>query len=163
MIKKEFSIKNDTTTEGDEPFTFRLTLEGLNIDKYFKIVDKSQQMEISLSSDNKYTRDTQPENTFIITVTNTNYNVMTEQQRGVSIGYKLYDRDNPTDTLGNDLITSDVAFNGNNNYFQFGDNSTKVFTFDFEYNADGKNLRFELTNYDNFGINLPTLEYKTSQ
>ena len=160
---KEFSIKNDTTTEGDEPFTFRLTLGGLNIDKYFKIVDKSQQMEISLSSDNKYTRNTQPENTFVITVTNTNYSVMTEQQRGVSIGYKLYDRDNPTDTLGDTLIKSDVGFNGNNNSFQFGDNSTKVFTFYFTPTAAGKNLRFELTNYDNFGINLPTLEYKTSQ
>ena len=159
-----FSIKNDTTTEGDEPFTFRLTLEGLNIDKYFKIVDKSQQMEISISSDNRYTRDNDPENTFIITVTNTNYSVMTEQQRGVSIGYKLYDIDNPTDTLGDDLIVerTELPFNGNNNFFQFGSSSTKVFTFDFTPTAAGRDLRFELTNYDNFGINLPELVYKTS-
>ena len=31
---------------------------------------------------------------------------MTEQQRGVSIGYKLYDIDSPTDTLGDDLMKS---------------------------------------------------------
>jgi hypothetical protein len=131
-----FTLREDTTTEGEENFSFDLLADEIVISKQFVLVDTSQFpnydfVGVDELENKKYT----------ITINNTNHPFMTSLQKAAVIMYQID---------GGAVIRNDIKdINGNpvNNTgsFQFNDNPEYVLTYIYD---TGGQFIFTITNFD---------------
>ena len=84
ITSQSFTLREDTTTEGNESFSFDLLADEIVVSKYFISVDVSQYPEYELVDDHDETLQI-----YTIIIRNRNHEFMTSEQKAIVLRYEL--------------------------------------------------------------------------
>lgn len=146
-----FTLREDTTTEGEENFSFDLIANEIVVSKYFVLVDTSQFPNYEIVGVDE------PENKiYTIKITNTNHSFMTSLQKAAVIMYQID---------GGAVNRNDVKdINGNpvNNIGSFQFNENPEYRIIYTYDTGGQFI-FTIINFDGLPSREEDLGKKTEQ